>query len=690
MNSLFIKRFRQKKRALAEALDRKRRARYHFFMAITALLLFFIMIFSLLPHKLDIKLGQPAPRDIRATRDVVDEITTEKLRFEAIEKVDTVYSTDTSIQIQMKSDMRRYFKLLRELQSDSSKTLEAKLEYLMNSQSHVEADEGIHKLLLTTSQESSLLLEDTVYEIIDQVMGKGILADDVSKSKEDVRSIFNSISGLSEDLKLAGASLINSKISANKFVDAGATDAEKERVADLVEPVVVKEGELIVAQNQNIDRTIYGLIQKSGLVTLGLVGYIKIILGAALLAVIIGAATGLFLNYFEAAVLYNRRNIGLIILIATLVLLICKGLSTISGYLMPIATATILISIIANERVASLLNLVLVVLIGITVQPDMSVLFMLAVSGIIGTFACRNVQQRSNVIFIGAIISMFNIVSIIGFGLVNDFDYPVLGQRLMYGVINGILCAVLSIGTLPVWENIFGVLTPLKLLEIINPNSPLLRRLLIEAPGTYYHSLLVGNLAERAANAIGANALLVRVASYYHDVGKLKRPYFFKENQTDMDNPHDNISPTLSTLIITSHTKDGVELAQENSIPKEISDIMVEHHGTTLVSYFYHKALSEDENVKEEDFRYDGVKPRSKEAGIIMVADSVEAACRTVESPTEEKLKNLIASIIDGKLKDGQLDDSGLTLKDLKLMEKSFLDTISGVYHDRIEYPSLE
>ena len=245
---------------------------------------------------------------------------------------------------------------------------------------------------------------------------------------------------------------------------------------------------------------------------------------------------------------------------------------------------------------------------------------------------------------------------------------------------------------LPLWESVFRILTPFKLLELSNPNHPILKRLLMEAPGTYHHSVIVGNLSENAANAIGSNGLLARVSAYYHDQGKLKRPYLFKENQIGAENPHDKMTPGLSAEIIKSHVRDGIEMAMEAKLPQEIIQAIEEHHGTTLVKYFYHKALSEgkDELVKEEDYRYNGRKPQSKETAVIMLADSVEAAVRSMPEPTSDKIDQLIHKIIKDKFDDGQLDECDLTLKDLEKIASSFKTVLMGIFHERIEYPELD
>jgi len=264
--------------------------------------------------------------------------------------------------------------------------------------------------------------------------------------------------------------------------------------------------------------------------------------------------------------------------------------------------------------------------------------------------------------------------------------------RLCFLVVtNGILSSILTIGVLPYLESTFKITSPVRLLELSYPGNPLLKRLLTEAPGTYHHSIIVGNLAETAAEAIGGDTLLTRVGAYYHDVGKLKRPYFFIENQLNTDNPHDKIAPTLSTLILTSHVKDGVELAREYKVPEDIISIVEQHHGSGLCTYFYHKAVEngQNEGIDEDEFRYEGPKPKTKEAALVMLADSVEAAVRSLQNRTHGRVEGMVRKIIKDKLMDGQLGECDLTFKDLDVIAAAFMQVFSGIFHARIEYPDL-
>ena len=260
-----------------------------------------------------------------------------------------------------------------------------------------------------------------------------------------------------------------------------------------------------------------------------------------------------------------------------------------------------------------------------------------------------------------------------------------------YTILGAVAASVICVGLQPVFEAGFNLVTPSKLIELSNPNQPLLRRLMIETPGTYHHAMIVANLAEAAAEAIDADSLVVRVGAYYHDIGKLIRPLYFKENQIG-ENPHDKTDPRVSTAILTEHTRDGVELARKHHLPEAIIDMIRQHHGDTPVMYFYAKTVKQmgEENVDINDFRYDGPKPQSSEAAILMLADTVEAAVRSLPEPTREKISAMIRKLVRGKMEDGQLDECTLTFRDIDKICSAFETVLQGVFHERIEYPSVD
>jgi putative nucleotidyltransferase with HDIG domain len=285
---------------------------------------------------------------------------------------------------------------------------------------------------------------------------------------------------------------------------------------------------------------------------------------------------------------------------------------------------------------------------------------------------------------------MIYIISLLKYG---HYDQIVILKNFGFAGASGVFCLMFTITLVWIFEKLFGVTTNLSLIELSDMNSPVLKRLSIGSTGTYHHSVLVGNLAESAAEAIGANPLKTRVLAYYHDIGKINKPEYFIENQVgSKDNPHEKISPRMSALIISSHVKQGVELARKYKLPQVIMDIIREHHGTTLISFFYEKAKAADEEKKlmRDDFCYPGPKPGSKENALIMLADSVEAASRSLSEPTTSRLRGLVNKIIDGKIADGQLDNCDLTFIDLAKIKDSFIPVLTGMFHTRIEYPESE
>ena len=313
----------------------------------------------------------------------------------------------------------------------------------------------------------------------------------------------------------------------------------------------------------------------------------------------------------------------------------------------------------------------------------MSVILLLSILAIYinSKVTSRNEIVR-NSIYLGLIQSIFTFA--VGISL--NYELLQIIPNVIYSVLSGVLTGVFSLGLLPYFENSFNILTNMKLLELSNFSNKLLKELLLIAPGTFHHSIMVGALSEAGAEAIGANAILCRVASYYHDIGKMKRPKYFVENQQGITNPHNNLKPQISALIITSHRKDGYILGKQYGLPKEILDIILEHHGTTLVQYFYYKALESGADILEKDFRYAGPRPRSKESGVIMLADTIEAAVRATSDKRMESIEKLVRYLIKSKVEDGQLNDCGMTFEEIEKVTQSFLNILKGIYHERIKY----
>lgn len=648
-----------------------------------------IIIGKIEPQKLNISIGDAAPYDIRSPKDVVDELTTERLKKEASDNVEPVYRVNPSVQMKMKSDIQDFFNIIRDVKSYENISVSKKAN-LVKDQGNIELSQREYLTAVRMDNKTLNSLENNIYDIINQIMSLGVKEDALDYEKQNVIDVFKSLDMGTDEMNL-GIAIVNNTMKPNKYLDAEETQKAKAEEAEKIEPIIVKEGQIIVRKGEKVSQNAYNVIKEADLLKEEGNFQVSTIMGTLLLILLMEGIIGIYLYYFDKDVLNTSKGF-ILILIIILTVIISTGVNNISHYIMPVATAAMLISIVINSRLALIVNLLLSFLIGLVMGTDESIMFMFMIGGSVGAFSAMKPAQRYNIFLSGLIIGVVNILAIVSFSLIKKVEVIDIIIRCGYGLLNGILCAILTIGTLPIWENVFKILTPLKLLELLNLNQPLLKRLLMEAPGTYHHSIVVGNLSEGAAEAIGANGLLAKVGAYYHDVGKLKRPYFFKENQIGMDNPHDKLNPTLSTMIITNHTKDGLALAEKYNIPKEIKDIILQHHGDTIVAYFYYKALKEGDpkNVKVQDFRYKGPKPQTKEAAIVMLADSCEAAVRSLKEPNKGKIEEMVRNIVKGKLDDGQLRECDLTFKDLNTITNTFCNILLGIFHDRIEYPDIK
>jgi cyclic-di-AMP phosphodiesterase PgpH len=359
---------------------------------------------------------------------------------------------------------------------------------------------------------------------------------------------------------------------------------------------------------------------------------------------------------------------------------------------LPIAAAPMMISLVLGPLPALLFGLVQAFL-AVTFwegNPELALYF--AIAGLWSSMARGTCHNRWDLFRMGFFLGLINMASILAFQIMQGrlIHWESL-FNLFFGFLGGIFAGIIVTGFSPLIEKVFGFTTDMKLLERANMDQPLLRELMIQAPGTYHHSIIVGNMVEAAAEAIGANALLARVSAYYHDIGKIQKPLYFIENQMGYENKHEKLAPSMSALILIAHVKDGVEMALQQKLETPIVEIISQHHGTSLISFFYQKCLElkggDASQVSMEDFRYPGPKPQTREAGLVLLADSIEAASRTLVDPTPARIQGLVQRIIQNAFSDGQLDECDLTLKDLSLISTSFTKILTGIFHHRIEYP---
>jgi putative nucleotidyltransferase with HDIG domain len=443
-----------------------------------------------------------------------------------------------------------------------------------------------------------------------------------------------------------------------------------------------------------------------GVFILGLGWSWRVLLGVFLFVGLILAVFALFLRYDLPELL---RDDEAVMLLGTLLVLFAAVVTAfrarpLSVLLTPLPAAALLAAMLLHRRVAAVLAVILAVIFGVLHEFSFDCFFIALFGGLAGVAVGVQIRTHKDFIRAGSVIAAVHIVVLGLLALVHRHSFAEFFVGSGWMVLNGFLSAMLALGLLPFLESFFLRVTPLKLMELADFNQPLLKRLMVEAPGTYHHSLIMATLAESAARIVGANPLLCRVGAYYHDIGKLVKPEYFIENQGVIaggQNPHGNIAPTLSTLVVISHVKEGVALARQAKLPQEIIDFIPMHHGTSRIEYFYRQAVEDAqenfiehldeaadlEEVGEENYRYPGPKPISKETAILMIADSCEAAARTLENPTHTRFKDLVHRLIEQKLRDGQFNRSPLTLADLDKIKEALAGTLTSVHHERIEYP---
>lgn len=404
------------------------------------------------------------------------------------------------------------------------------------------------------------------------------------------------------------------------------------------------------------------------------------------LSIISSLFYGLFFHNYRKEIL-NKNYYKSSLLILTGMLLAFRFFNNDLMYLIPADTAFFLLILLVGKNYAtSLFSFMLFFLMPI-LNYDLKFFTMYFIAIAFAAHIVSKINTRSGIIAAGVQLSVLKVVIYLLFSYFSEVESFTTAITSGLILASGLISGMLTIAFLPYFEKTFNILTIFKLLELGDLSHPLLKKISVEAPGTFQHSVMVATLSENAATAIGANAIFCRVASYYHDLGKTKRPKFYVENQENGENPHNKISPFMSTLIITSHTKDGAELAKEYQIPKEIRDIMYEHQGTTFLAYFYNAAKKIDPNVEKEEFRYSGPKPKTKESAIIMLADSIEAAIRSLDEKTPMAMESMIRKIIGSKIEDNQLSEANLTFKEIEIIIKTFIKTLVSIHHVRIKYP---
>ncbi len=626
-----------------------------------------------------------APRDIV----VIDTIKTEKRKKEVAQKVNQVYSpADDSYIKNNLNEIINEITIIRE--KDSTETEKKKdIEIILDIQ-----DPSLKTFVISYFINADEELLNKIYansrKTLVSVLNEGITEKDFEENtlaKIIRRNV--DINTTNNQLKVITA-LLEQVIVPNMIVDEEATALAKKNARDMIAPIKVKfnKGDTIVKVGEPITQVKKEALSKAGYNILKI--NFKGILGIFCLVCIGFASVFYYLKSFEPKFLKRRYLIFISVLALLMAILSIFLPATWSVFILPFPLFAILLSVFLNPRTSFFATVTLLTIITLSLQFSalaMSVFILSVIVSSIGTITVKY-SRRFDLIRVGVYTSCA--MALIILCVYYDLGFEKLSQDILAGVLNGFISGVFALGMIPILENSFRIITPFGLAELGDYNQPLLKKLHEAAPGTFEHSLRVSNLAESAAEAIGADPILARVGALYHDVGKIVRPLFFVENQTysGIENPHEKLTPRSSKMVITSHTKDGITLAKEYHIPEIIQDFIVQHHGDSLASYFYNQAVQQEgiDNVKEEQFRYNGPKPNTKETAILMIADAVESASRTLKDHSQEELDALINKIIKDRLDDNQLSESPLTLKDIKIIAATLSRVLRSVFHKRIKY----
>jgi hypothetical protein len=523
--------------------------------------------------------------------------------------------------------------------------------------------------------------------VLDQAQAGDLREDAMAEARQAAREAV-SVDLAPDEREMAG-DLAAAHMAANLAFSAEETAAARQAARSAVEPVrvTVQANEAVVRAGDPITTldleklTELGLTQPAGTL-LPFIGYGMM---AALLAILLVG----FLWRFQPAIWHRPKSLVLflLILLASATVLRLTGDRAIVTFLVPTSAAVMLTGLLLGGAAGGAMAIGLAVVAGLVNGASLGPVVYVAAGGFASLVTILQAERLNAFVRAGIVLALVNAAVVVAFGLLDGLDATGIAQLALAGVVNAALSVILAVGGFAVLGNLFGILTVFQMLELANPANPLLRRLLLETPGTYHHSVMVGNLAERAAETIGADPLLARVAAYYHDIGKMKNPLAFIENQAGGPNIHDDLSPETSARIIAAHVRDGVDLAQEYNLPAQVAGFIPQHHGTAVMGYFAGKAVQEGDEPDADAFRYPGPKPQTREAAIVMLADGVEASVRSLPRKEDADIREMVDKIVDGRLADGQLDDSNLTLRDIGRIRESFVEQLLGMYHQRISYP---
>ncbi len=639
-----------------------------------------------------------APRDILAPQPItyVSKVLTEQQRESAARSVSPVYTMpDTAIARRQLEHLRSSLAFITSVRGDAYANPKQKLSDLAALE-YIQIDTEPSNNILALSDSHWQAVQQEAIVVLEQVMRTMIREDRLDEARRSVPALVSL--SLPDDQAAIVSSLVEAFVAPNSFYSESLTESARQKASQAVKQITrsYMTGETVVQRGKVIDATDMEALQELGLVQ-PVLGWKDI--GSALALVLLAGSFLLFYFWRNRRLLEDLRGLALIALLFLVFLfgarLLTPGYSTIP-YIYPIAAYSLIVSVLFGAETALITSLPLAILAayGLSNALDLTLYYILGC--LFGVLTLGRAQRITSFFWAGIAIACSGSLVVIIYNLNQPTSgwfemVTLIGMSFVNGIASASLCVLLQFFL----AQFLGLTTALQLMEISRPDHPLLQLILRNSPGTYQHSLQVANLAEQAAERIGADPLLTRVGALYHDVGKAREPAYFIENQLPGSvNPHDELDPFSSSQMILQHVQNGLELAQKYHIPRRIQDFIAEHHGTTIMRYQYAKAVDaaggDREQVPMEKFRYPGPRPNSRETAILMLADGCEARMRADHPKDENELRLMIKNVVDNRMATGQLDKTDLTLRDLNEIVDSFTTTLKGVYHPRIEYPKLE
>ncbi|MCC6612937.1 MAG: HDIG domain-containing protein [Anaerolineae bacterium] len=645
----------------------------------------------------DLRIGSVVEEDIRAPRSLtyVSHALTERARQAAIAGVAPIYDPpDPSVARQQLDLTRTILVYIANIRQDPYGTRSQKISDL-NQIAAFDLPEAVAQRVIELDDDDWRTIETEIINVLERIMREPIREPDLESARDQLPMQVSV--RFDNNQSAIVVAILEDMIRPNQFENPDATEAARQEAAAATEEETrsFAQGQVIVRAGTRIDEIDYETLQAFGLLQPQDVGG-QTLIRSLLASGVVVICTGIYILRFQPRL---RHDFQMLTLLATLFLIALLGAKIFAAsdqfYLYPAAALSLLAVSFAPVEIAIVGGIGLALFYGIVTGGSLEAATLAGFGSLIGAVSLRRTERVNTFFIAGLMISFVNLLIFIVFNVetLNTGDSARLGVYVIFSVINGIFAAAVALAGMYIVTLTLNLPTSLKLTELSQPNQPLLQRLLREAPGTYQHSLQVANLSEQAALAVGANSQLVRVAALYHDIGKMLNPAFFIENQAEGVNPHDQLNdPSRSAAIILSHVPDGDRLARQYQLPARVRDFILEHHGTTVVGYFYKQALDQAEEpdaVDIEEFRYAGPRPRSRETAILMLADTCESTVRARKPTTRQQIANIVDEMVDVRVREGQMDDSDLTTRDIKTIRQIFVEMLQAVFHPRINYPSL-